>query len=1096
MMVDLVADKQIFAKISNPSGAFVATWSKFTFNGFSKELNSGPAECLITLDVAFDYNGSDLVEGNDVELVVSDKNSVTGDSDNDFVSARTVYRGYISLIERSIDGFKEIVTVHVLGYYTLLGTDILKSSNYTTLYSNDDTGITTVSGDFQAADIGHIARAIIDNYATDHGSSKFFYGDTDIPDMGVSVKYQFQQKTYREALDILKSMAPVDVYYYISATGRVTFRTKPTSPTFTFVFGRDFTKVLVQKSLEKVRNYLALWNGKTGGDEIYNEYKDDASIALYGRRAERSNNYGLADSGAAAAIGAKFLAENKEPALKVTCTIITSNATSNISTMDIELVGPELVLNGHFNEFTVKSIHAANWSYYLGEDSDAYDTYGSNLVTNPDFTGGDSGWDVGAAWYNAGNAEHVGPSFSIELIEDPNFGSGIGWDGLGSGGWTFGANKAVFVPPYGPGTHHAVIGTVFIVAGSHGSGYSVGAIMDPVTGATFIITAVDGSGAALQVYIGSAGTGYGFTNAPDVAGPLVGLGGTGLVLAVSQDGDLRSNHTTNFNLTAGHQYRLEVGVEQVASLTALWIGIEQPGINEQQLLYAFCGGGGQTMDFTAAYTGAGNVKIISAWYYQEFNITSVSLKENLGAQGNLEQTGIATTPGSDYYLTTVGTFFGHFLDLYINGSFFDEYFDFGGSGSVDQSDTAGSGSYSTWGRNAGEQMVAKQFTPSYDSNVTQIDIRMEKIGTPVDDLRLVMYSDSGGAPGSIMYVSTNTINGNSLSVGSPTVISFAFPGVGVTGGTPYWFVLERTGSLDSSNYYKLGGNTGSGTSTYFMYVTGAWVDISGSGGTFEAVYFQEYAIGNNNITWNTTYSAFPSSSMDLSFRMPNQPEGFAALDSVSVQEITHHPAVHIPPDWYRAEAFGDAYLQHNTGNTGLALQSGVDLVDGYEYRVHVYVGGHVGSVVMHLETSTIFNGVDTGIDGYTIPAGSGTVNFTVTIAGAAKGDIHFTPTSDFDGFIDDVSIKLILGTDQISQRVGSEIEEIEPGDTCRFVGFSSSLDEIFRDNMLITKVVYNLESAEIEVEIIKSGLIDFQTRQGIAISDIGNGGLQIPESYT
>jgi hypothetical protein len=79
---------------------------------------------------------------------------------------------------------------------------------------------------------------------------------------------------------------------------------------------------------------------------------------------------------------------------------------------------------------------------------------------------------------------------------------------------------------------------------------------------------------------------------------------------------------------------------------------------------------------------------------------------------------------------------------------------------------------------------------------------------------------------------------------------------------------------------------------------------------------------------------------------------------------------------------------------------------------------------------------------------------------------------------------------------GYDIESIQPGDTCSFYGFANGLAETFRDNMLITKVVYSLDKVDIEVEAIKSGLLDFQDQQGKEINDIGTGGLQIPETYT
>lgn len=358
-----IVRKQIFAKVSTSLGQFIATWSKFGFNGYTKELNSGPAECLLTLDVAFDYEGGDLTEGNDVEVVISDQSTVADDNVNAFEGARTIYRGYISLVERSIDGAKEQINVHLLGYYTLLAVDVLKNGVQTTMYTNNVSGLTTVSADWTPADIGLIARTVIDRYNIENPGSRIFYLENDIPDMGVNAKYQFQQKTYREALDILKQLAPPDVYWYVSETGRIKFQAKPGASTHVFVFGRDFSKILVQKSLEKLRNSLLLWNGKTGVDSIYKTYADASSMSLYGRRTERVNDYGIGYTDAADAEGDKFLSQNKDIAIKVVATILDNGSQDLSGTTDITRVGSEMVVNGKFTGSATGWFVNGRWAY-------------------------------------------------------------------------------------------------------------------------------------------------------------------------------------------------------------------------------------------------------------------------------------------------------------------------------------------------------------------------------------------------------------------------------------------------------------------------------------------------------------------------------------------------------------------------------------------------------------------------------------------------------------------------------------------------------------------------------------------------------------
>jgi hypothetical protein len=329
--------KTLLARVSLPSGVFSTVWNNITFQGFTKQLNGGPGECVIAYAVPFDYDGADLREGNDVELIVSDSDTaaISTAFDNGSFNTRTIYRGYISLIERLSDGSAETVTVHILGYYTLLALDVLKNGSQTTLYSKSTDGMTTVSGDLGAADIGLLFRAVVDRFIAETGSTRIFYGPDDIPNTGTSATYIFQQKTYRDAIDKLKSLAPTNVYWYVDETGRISFKAVSSAPTHRFIIGRHFTSVDVQRSLETVRNSVLIWNG----DAIYKHYEDAASIALYGRRTECLNDYGISDTNAADAAGAKFLAENKDAAVTLTCTIIDNNNDAGLG-YDIESIQP------------------------------------------------------------------------------------------------------------------------------------------------------------------------------------------------------------------------------------------------------------------------------------------------------------------------------------------------------------------------------------------------------------------------------------------------------------------------------------------------------------------------------------------------------------------------------------------------------------------------------------------------------------------------------------------------------------------------------------------------------------------------------------
>lgn len=327
--------KTIIATVSRQDGTQISTLRNFAFGGFDKELNGGVGECVIQTDAVFDDASLALQLGNDVEIRISDKDTATEVSAT--APDKTIYRGYISMIERGVQGQSESVIIHVLGYYTLLATDILKDSTQTKLYSKSTTGLTTVVGDQNAADIGLMMRTVIDRYRAENASPKINYIYDDIPNTSTTVTYTFNQKTYREILDTLKSLAPANTYWKVDAAGNVSFKTTPTTPTHRFIFGRHFTSVRVEQSMEKIRNFVLVWDGTNVG--TYKHYQDDDSILTYGRRVEVVTDYGIEDSNAADAIGAKFLAENKDPDVKVVCKIMDNNGNSDVG-YDIESIEP------------------------------------------------------------------------------------------------------------------------------------------------------------------------------------------------------------------------------------------------------------------------------------------------------------------------------------------------------------------------------------------------------------------------------------------------------------------------------------------------------------------------------------------------------------------------------------------------------------------------------------------------------------------------------------------------------------------------------------------------------------------------------------
>ena len=108
-------------------------------------MNAGPSECVILIDEMFEYTGVDLQLGNEVEVRIADADSTSQTAGSSAVGmsqsgTRTVFRGYISLIENNVEGQKEESRCASPWLLYPLGTDYLKSSAATTLYSHSRTG--------------------------------------------------------------------------------------------------------------------------------------------------------------------------------------------------------------------------------------------------------------------------------------------------------------------------------------------------------------------------------------------------------------------------------------------------------------------------------------------------------------------------------------------------------------------------------------------------------------------------------------------------------------------------------------------------------------------------------------------------------------------------------------------------------------------------------------------------------------------------------------------------------------------------------------------------------------------------------------------
>lgn len=331
--------KNFIALVSLANGTYLSTWSDFTFETFTLNINGGLGECVLKMARKFDASGNDMLLGNVVELRVADKDTVTKLGAG---ASMTIYKGYISMIEREANGAQESISIHLLGFYSLLSMDILKNGAQTTLYSDTTNGLSTTSSGTPAtgtaSDIALMARAVITRYIAETTNPQINFDVADVPLTSTTGTYRMSQKTYSDALNLLRKLAPLKTYFFIGADGLLKFKTGNTTLDHRFVIGKHISRIHAQSNIETMRNAILVFNGLSSGG-VYKHYEDADSIATYGRRCTTVYDSGIQNVNAADLLGNKFLAENKAPEVKISATIIDNNGETNLG-YDIESVLP------------------------------------------------------------------------------------------------------------------------------------------------------------------------------------------------------------------------------------------------------------------------------------------------------------------------------------------------------------------------------------------------------------------------------------------------------------------------------------------------------------------------------------------------------------------------------------------------------------------------------------------------------------------------------------------------------------------------------------------------------------------------------------
>ena len=144
---------------------------------------------------------------------------------------------------------------------------------------------------------------------------------------------------------------------------------------------------------------------------------------------------------------------------------------------------------------------------------------------------------------------------------------------------------------------------------------------------------------------------------------------------------------------------------------------------------------------------------------------------------------------------------------------------------LESHEAASVSSTQAFGDVASSEQIAQSFTLSSPAGwrAGTISARLRKTGTPADSVVAGLYTDTAGAPGTLL--TSGTLTASAISDSVDWVTFTLSPQVDLSTSTTYWIRLSRTGGLDAANYYEADVDEGLGyTSGVFrLWNGGTWV---------------------------------------------------------------------------------------------------------------------------------------------------------------------------------------------------------------------------------------------------------------------------------
>ena len=117
-----------------------------------------------------------------------------------------------------------------------------------------------------------------------------------------------------------------------------------------------------------------------------------------------------------------------------------------------------------------------------------------------------------------------------------------------------------------------------------------------------------------------------------------------------------------------------------------------------------------------------------------------------------------------------------------------------------ENNAAGWANAGFFGTDAQEE-YAQRFKAPFNFTVKSFGIYMEKDGTPADNVTCKLFDDDS-EPDTLLETSADVVAGGTIDASTVNKFSFGF-NTPLTGGEYYWFVMDRSGANNGTNFYNI-----------------------------------------------------------------------------------------------------------------------------------------------------------------------------------------------------------------------------------------------------------------------------------------------------